>query len=543
MSEHKPKTKPQSEPKKFGWMAEFKDEHTMLAAARKVRDSGYTKTDAFTPFPVHGIDEALGIRPTILPWIVLCAGFTGLVTALTMEIWMNAIDYPYIISGKPYMSIPAFIPVAFELTILFSAFTTFLGMIALNQLPKFSNPVFSNPKFDRATNDRFFLYIDSSDKYYNSQAVQELLKTTSAESVEEVVEDTTPDTMPRMIWMTMLVLITASLSPLMVIFIMRNGTSENPRFHVFFDMDFQPKKKPQQTTTLFADGRIMRPQVAGTLARGQLVEQDSFFLGYDPTQVVVVDRLGTTLVSAQDPQQEPAGTEPSGTEPSNSEPADPEASKHENDSSPAKAEEPSAESATETSQGGSEEAGDDVAQEVPANAQTEAAESAPMDASDSQEEAASDAGSGDENGSEDGANAAADPVQNLPFVTTFPIEASAANMALGKQKFETYCAACHGLAGDGNGLVAKRADELAQGYWLTPTSLHDPRVREMPVGQIFYTITNGKGKMAGYAPSITPKERWTIAMYVEALQQSRNASLDDLSDEEQARLEDVQLKK
>jgi mono/diheme cytochrome c family protein len=485
MSEPKSKSTKPADPKKFGWMAEYTHENDLLTAARKVRDSGYTKTDAYTPFPVHGIDDALGIKPTILPFIVLCAGLTGLLVALTMQIWMNAIDYKYIISGKPFYSIPAFIPVAFELTILFSAFTTFLGMMALNKLPTFSNPVFTNPRFDRATNDRFFLHVDASDKYYNSNAVHELLNGTTPESLEEVVEDATPAKIPRFLFMAMLLVIAASFSPAMIILIMRNTMSESPRFHVFFDMDFQPKKKPQQTTTIFADGRTMRPQVQGTVGRGQLSSYDSFDLGYEPGTIAL---LGTSsenrFVSMQD--QEGGKTEATGTE----------------DASEVKAD------ATD---------GESKSEEPPADAveQPEAESAAP---------AAEDA-------------AAAGTTPTLNFLTTIPIDVTEANMELGKQKFTTYCSACHGLAGDGNGLVAQRADQLAQGYWIPPTSLHDPRVRDMPVGQIFYTIGNGKGKMAGYGPSITPEERWAIAMYVEALQLSRNADLSELSDAEKSAIE------
>lgn len=129
MSEHSEKKDRSRPPQARGWIAEYKDEHGLLSAATKVREAGYTKTDAFTPYPVHGIDHALGIRPTILPFIVLCGGFTGLGTALLMQYWMNGIDYPYLISGKPLGSWPAFIPVTFELTVLFSAITTFLGSI------------------------------------------------------------------------------------------------------------------------------------------------------------------------------------------------------------------------------------------------------------------------------------------------------------------------------------------------------------------------------------------------------------------------------
>ncbi len=192
-------------------MAEYPDEHKLLEAARKVRDSGYTDTDAFTPFPVHGIDEALGIKPTILPFIVLCCGFTGLCLALTMQYWMNGVDYMYIISGKPMGITPASVPVSFEMTILFSAFSTFLGMIALNKLPRFSNPVFTNPRFDRATDDKFFLYVSASDKYYNRESVKELLGATAPDALEEVVEDGSPAELPRFVWLGALLVVLAGL--------------------------------------------------------------------------------------------------------------------------------------------------------------------------------------------------------------------------------------------------------------------------------------------------------------------------------------------
>jgi mono/diheme cytochrome c family protein len=288
-------------------MAEFSDEHKLLEAARKVRDSGYTDTDAFTPFPVHGIDEALGIKPTVLPFIVLCFGLTGLSLALLMQWWMNGVDYRYIISGKPFGISPAAIPVAFEMTILFSAFSTFLGMIALNNLPKFSNPVFTNPKFDRATDDKFFLYVSASDKYYNRDSVRELLGGTHPDSLDEVIEDSSPANLPRPIWLGTLLLVLAGLIPAMIILNMRAGYSTKPRFHVFFDMDFQPKKKAQQTTTIFEDGRTMRPQVSGTVARGQLDEQDPFYLGYDPAKLVAAPTAGSVkYVAAQAQDSKPA---------------------------------------------------------------------------------------------------------------------------------------------------------------------------------------------------------------------------------------------
>jgi mono/diheme cytochrome c family protein len=455
MSEPKPrKSNEPKAPRSFGWMAEFSDEQALMDAARKVRDSGYTRTDAFTPFPVHGIDEALGIKPTILPFIVLCAGLTGLSIALLMQWWMNGVDYPYLISGKPLGISPAAIPVSFELTILFSAFTSVFGMIFLNGLPRFSNPVFTNPKFDRATDDKFFLYVDSRDRYYNRESVRELLGSTHPESLDEVLEDSTPDQIPRPILLGALLLVLAGLIPAMIVLNMRAGFSDLPRWHVWFDMDFQPKKKPQQTTSVFADGRTMRARVDGTIARGQLTEQDPFYLGWDPDKLSAIQEPTGTLVSFQ-----------------NSQP--------------------------------------------PADGQSAPASTTPGD----------------------GGSA---PAMNLPWITQLPIEANEENMKLGKTKYNIYCSACHGYAGgddvQGNGLVAKRAESLMQATWTPPTTLHADRVQKQPVGQIFHTITIGQGKMAPYASSLTPKERWAVVLYVKALQRSRNATIEDVPVEERTKL-------
>jgi mono/diheme cytochrome c family protein len=137
------------------------------------------------------------------------------------------------------------------------------------------------------------------------------------------------------------------------------------------------------------------------------------------------------------------------------------------------------------------------------------------------------------------ASASGTPALNLPWVEKLPIEATEVHMKLGKLKYETYCSACHGYAGFGDGLVHKRAESLLQPTWIPPTSLHADRVRTQPVGQIFHTITKGQGKMASYATSITPKERWAIVLYVKALQRSRNASIEDVPVEDRSKLEEA----
>lgn len=490
MSEHKPrKTSEPKPPRSTGWVAEFSNEHALLEAARKVRDSGYTKTDAFTPFPVHGIDEALGIKPTILPFIVLCAGTTGLLTALLMQWWMNGVDYKYIISGKPFGITPASIPVSFELTILFSAFTSVFGMLALNGLPRLSNPIFTNPRFDRATNDRFFLYVDAGDRYYNRESVKELLSSAHPDSLDEVMEDPSPTTLPRPIWLGALLLVLTGLIPAMIVLNMRAGFSDLPRWHVFFDMDFQPKKKPQQTTTIFADGRTMRPQVEGTIARGQLTEQDPFYLGWDPSKVTLAEVRNPILVSTQDTAvQDPVPAQ-----------------------DPIPATEPAkAESAAEAN----------PAEAKPAEA---AAEQKPADTAVAP-------------ASQPPAAPAAGATPNLPWIDRLPIAADEEHMKLGKSKYDIYCSTCHGYSGFGDGLVAQRAASLLQDTWTPPSSLHLDRIQKQAVGQIFHTISKGQGKMASYASSLTPKERWAIVLYVKALQRSRNATIEDVPVEQRSQL-------
>jgi len=267
--------------KVHGIVAEFDSVDMLLAACRQVRDAGYTKTDAFTPFAVHGIDKALGIKPTKLPWIVLAAGLTGTITALAMQIWMNAIDYPYIISGKPYISLPAFIPVTFELTVLFASFGAFFGMWALNGLPRFSNPMFTDPRFDRVTDDKFFLYIDHGDRLFDQTAAERLLGETGGTHITTVVDDDTSKKVPRPFFMAWGMIMALSILPVLIVMRMRVTNSDEPRFHVFYDMDFSPAKEAQQRSTLFADGRIMRPDVPGTVARGQLGYDLDFRTGID----------------------------------------------------------------------------------------------------------------------------------------------------------------------------------------------------------------------------------------------------------------------
>ena len=169
-----------------GLLAEFDSVDDVVAAARAVRRAGFLRWDVHSPFPIHGIDFAMGIKPTILPWIVLIAGLTGLTGGLALQWYTNAFNYPYFVSGKPLFSLPAFIPVTFELTILFAALAGVFGMLILNRLPRLYNPLFKHERFRRVTNDRFFIYIDATDRRFNLSETTTLLAEAGAVAVERV---------------------------------------------------------------------------------------------------------------------------------------------------------------------------------------------------------------------------------------------------------------------------------------------------------------------------------------------------------------------
>ena len=174
--------------KLHGLLIEFDDADTLVRGCEKVRDAGYRRWDAYTPFPIHGMDRAMGIRGTRLPWIVLVGGLTGLGLALLMQWWMNAVDYPFMISGKPFFGLPAAIPVTFELTVLFSALTTFFGMWGLNGMPRLHHPLFTSERFLRVTQDRFFIAIEASDPKFDTRSARALADSLGGTAVEEVYE-------------------------------------------------------------------------------------------------------------------------------------------------------------------------------------------------------------------------------------------------------------------------------------------------------------------------------------------------------------------
>jgi mono/diheme cytochrome c family protein len=263
-----------------GLLAEYESPHALVAASRAVRDAGFTKWDTYTPFPVHGIDKAMGIRMTVLPWIVLGAGLTGLATAILLQWWTNSYDYPWLISGKPFWSIPANVPIMFELTVLFSGLTALAAMLVLNNLPLPSHPLDVVRRFARSTNDRFFLLIEAADPKFDDQATRSLIDGTHPHHVEAIPEDrSTSNRLPPIVVYGCIILAVASAVPFALAAKARYSKSENPRIHLIGDMDWQPKYKAQRENPIFDDGRSTREPLSETVAVGELRDDDHFYRG------------------------------------------------------------------------------------------------------------------------------------------------------------------------------------------------------------------------------------------------------------------------
>lgn len=170
----------------YGAVAEFDSPEELLEAVRAARERGYSKLDAYTPFPVHGLDEAMGASRSRLGWIVLGAGVFGAAAALLLQWWTGAVDSPLVIGGKPFFAFEFSIPITFELTVLFAAFGAVFGMLALNGLPRFYHPVFQYPRFHRATDDRFLLAIEAAGEQFDADEAAGLLRSLGGRHAEVV---------------------------------------------------------------------------------------------------------------------------------------------------------------------------------------------------------------------------------------------------------------------------------------------------------------------------------------------------------------------
>ena len=169
-------------------LGEFDSPASLLKVAKYLASHGHSHFDTYSPFPIHGMDDAMNLKPSKLGWIVLLFGALGLLGGFSMQTFMS-LDYKYIISGKPFFSYPAFVPVTFEIMVLFSAFATVFGMFALNKLPQHYHLVFKSSNFRKVTSHGFFVGIESSDPGYDSKELHNLLVSLNSIKVEIIKED------------------------------------------------------------------------------------------------------------------------------------------------------------------------------------------------------------------------------------------------------------------------------------------------------------------------------------------------------------------
>ncbi len=170
----------------YGLLAEFADPGALLHAAQEVRKAGYKHFDTHSPFPIHGMDRAMGLGQSKVGYITLAGGAAGLLTATLLQWWTSAVDYPINISGKPFFAIEPSVPIMFELTVLFSAIAAVAGMLALNGLPRPYNPLFYSRRFARVSDDAFFLHVAASDARFDMGQTRKLLEDAGALHVEEI---------------------------------------------------------------------------------------------------------------------------------------------------------------------------------------------------------------------------------------------------------------------------------------------------------------------------------------------------------------------
>ncbi len=171
----------------WGLLAEFDSVDTLLPAVEKVRAAGYVRFDAFAPFPLHGLDEGMGIRMSKLPWLVAVAGAAGAASALLLQWYTNGFDYRFLISAKPFFGLPSVVPITFELTVLFASIAAFVGLLAANRFPELHHPVLPAGRFrERATTDGFFIAIEAGDPAFDRARTGEFLRGLGALNVDEV---------------------------------------------------------------------------------------------------------------------------------------------------------------------------------------------------------------------------------------------------------------------------------------------------------------------------------------------------------------------
>jgi hypothetical protein len=173
---------------KYGIIAEFDTPADAMHAAEKIRDAGFSKWDVFTPFPVHGMDRAMGLKQSMVGWFSFIGGVSGYTLGMVMIWWMNAYDYPIVIGGKPMFSPFGAFPPSYELTILLGSFGALFGMLFMNRLPRLHHPLLKHRRFALATHDKFYIVIETADPKYSDTETRKLLENAGSKLIEVVEE-------------------------------------------------------------------------------------------------------------------------------------------------------------------------------------------------------------------------------------------------------------------------------------------------------------------------------------------------------------------
>ena len=449
--------------KLVGVLAQFDDIPGLLHACESLRDAGVRKMDAFTPFPVHGIEKAIGIPRTILPFIVLAIGLGGVVIGLGMQWYTNATTdllpkwsgYEFKISGKPMFSLPANIPITFEVIVLSSAFASFFSMLFLNKLPRLANPLHRVARFKQATDDKFFIMVEADDENFDAEYLQSNFTELGATDVELVHEDLTDHRLPAFLKTVVLMGLVLMLIPPALVFRARGMTYRETRLHVIPDMDFQYKFKTQtvgpQATNNIEDGfffehiRAQFAPVPGTISRENQSADQEFFHGIKAgTDLHSSFATPTVLASSQ---QEPTG----------------EATQEESTT------------------------GQSTAEQEPEVDEPEWVTSFPQKIDVSRE-------------------------TMLRGQRQFNIYCSVCH---------GYSGEGDGLANK----RAIALSAVGDAAWTEAKTLYDPTIVEQPVGRIFDTITHGRATMGPYSARISPEDRWAIVLYIKALHETRKNAI------------------
>jgi hypothetical protein len=172
----------------YGLIAEFSDPDKLIEAANIARESGYQRMDAYSPFPIHGLAEAIGFEDGRIPWFAFFGGLTGVSVGFMLLYYVNVVDYPWNVGGRPLLSWPQFIPIMFECTVLFTGLTVFISQWLLNGLPRPYQSIFNARNFERASQDKFFLCIEATDRQFDIVETARFLSDLGADDVSEVEE-------------------------------------------------------------------------------------------------------------------------------------------------------------------------------------------------------------------------------------------------------------------------------------------------------------------------------------------------------------------